>query len=545
MLPKLLLCLCAVATLGAARPARGESPVPPPEALPAAPTATAALPPQLDVFALPPAQLSAQARADLALVQRYATQVEQIVQRLRADRQVLHAKGTLPPEAKARLRSAWGAIYSYMSACETVRQRWWSFLLRDRRSAAHAWGYAVTHSALLAELGVGSQFAELVVGAPAAEVLLDEADGSFGVPARAFEAWKLVVIHAGTAVQVLTGDAYLPMVRKHLGRHGVLASPEAAAALAQWPRWSATARRILTRDVAKLFWHNTLDLLRDWTRRAVLPAQTVIAEWMGDTRVHRIGQPLISGAQIEALQAKLQPGDIALARQNWYLSNLGLPGFWPHAELVLGRPEQWPAAFDADPEVQAWLAGMPEKPASLAALLAQRFPQAWQQYAHGRDFQGHGPVWVMESISEGVSLTAPEHALQVDYLAVLRPRLPALIKAKALLRAFGHHGKPYDFDFDFLSDRALVCTELVWKSYEPEAPGAPGLAIALVEVAGRPTLPANEIARLFDAQAGLAEPQLEFVAFLEGQEAGRTALWRDAAALRATWKRLKWDIAQK
>jgi hypothetical protein len=213
--------------------------------------------------------------------------------------------------------------------------------------------------------------------------------------------------------------------------------------------------------------------------------------------------------------------------------------------LVLGRPEQWPAVFDSDPSVQAWLASLPEKPATLAKLLEQRFPKAWQQFSTGRDYQGHGPIWVMESISEGVSLTAPEHALQVDYLAVLRPRLPALVKAKALLRAFGYHGKPYDFDFDFLSDRSLVCTELVWKSYQPESRDSPGLTIGLLEVAGRPTLPANEIARLFDAQAGLAEPQLEFVAFLEGQEAGRKAVWRDAAALRATWKRPKWDIAQK
>jgi hypothetical protein len=508
--------------------------------LPAAPT-----PSHLDVFALPPAQLVDQARADLALVQRYAGQVEQITQRLQVDRKIWRSDRPLLPEQKARLRSAWGAVYTYMGACETVRQRWWMFLGRERNSPAHAWGYVVTHSALLAELGVGGQFAELVVGAPAVEVLLDEADDSFGMPARAFEAWKLVVIHAGTAAQVLTGDAYLPMIRKQLTAHAVQASAEGKAALGLWPRWSKAARKVLTRDVAGLFWRNTADLLRDWTRRAVLPPQTAIAEWMGDTRVRRIGQPLIAAAQIGELQGRLQPGDIALARQNWYLSNLGLPGFWPHAELVLGRPEQWPAVFDGDPSVQAWLASLPEKPATLAKLLEQRFPKAWLQFSAGRDYQGHGPIWVMESISEGVSLTAPEHALQVDYLAVLRPRLPALVKAKALLRAFGYHGKPYDFDFDFLSDRSLVCTELVWKSYQPESRDSPGLTIGLLEVAGRPTLPANEIARLFDAQAGLAEPQLEFVAFLEGQEAGRKAVWRDAAALRATWKRPKWDIAQK
>ncbi len=534
--------LVGMALLGLSAAAHAAEPSPPAVALPQSVTQPTA---GLDVFELPPAQLVAQARADLQLVRRYADQVGRLVALLRADSALFGRQSSLLPEQKDRLRSAWGAIYSYLSAVETVRQRWWLFGTKDPQSLQHAWGYVVTHHALLAQLGVGGQFAELAVGSAAAEALLDEADGSFGVPARAYAAWKLVVIHLGTATQVLTGDAYLPLVRSNLQRHGVLSWPEGQSALKVWPQWSQAARRVLTRDLAKLFWRNTADLLRDWTRRAVLPPQTAIAEWMGDTRVHRIGQPLITAAQLELLLPKLQPGDIALARQNWYLSNLGLPGFWPHAELVLGRPEQWPATFDGDPAVQQWLAGQPEHPPSLSALVAQRFPKAWQQFVDGKDFQGHGPIVVMESISEGVSLTAPAHALQVDYLAVLRPQLPVLVKAQALLRAFGYHGRPYDFDFDFLTDRSLVCTELVWKSYQPERAGAPGLQLPLVEVAGRPTLPANEIARLFAAEAGKAEPQLQFVAFLEGQEDGRAAVWRDQEALRATFKRVKWDIAQK
>jgi hypothetical protein len=539
-----LVVLAALAVLLSLAPPVSAQPAPVASADSAPPAPAAAVVPTLDVFALPPAELAAQARADLATVQRYAGQVQTIVDTLLRDGSMFRADHPLSPGQTQLLRSSWGALYGVLSACETIRQRWWTFNQRDLQSAAHAWGYVVTHTALLAELGVGGQFAELAVGSPAVEVLLDEPDDSFGVPSRAFEAWKLVVVHVGTAVQVLTGDAYLPMVRKTLKRHGVQASVEGRTALARWPTWSKQARRILTRDAGALFWRNTADLFKDWTRRAVLPPQKVIAEWMGDTRVQRVGRPLIGTLQVSQLKDKLQPGDVVLARQNWYLSNLGLPGFWPHAELVLGRPEHWTAAFDGDPAVQAWLAEQPEKPTTLAELVARRFPKGWRQYVEGKDYQGRGPIWVMESISEGVSLTAPEHAFQVDYVAVLRPQLPALIKAQALVRAFGYHGRPYDFDFDFLSDRTLVCTELVWKSYRPLNSGATGLRIDLVEVAGRPTLPANEIARLFDAEADLAAPQLAFVAYLEGQETGNTAVWRDAAAFRSTWKRLKWDVAQ-
>lgn len=512
----------------------------------AEPTGTHAVasPGDLDVFALPRADLIAQARADLGVVQRHAAQVQGIVDRLRPHGQLFREDQILTPDDKQRLRTSWGALYGHMLAIEAIRQRWWSFGLRDAESAAHAWGYVVTHTALLAELGVGSPFAAMAMRSPAVEVLLDEADDSFGVPARAFEQWKLVVVHVATATQLLTGDAYLAMVRKSLKRNGIPTSVEGSAALAAWARWSEAARKTLGQKAGLLFWRNGADLLKDWSRRAVLPPQKAIAEWMGDTRVRRQGQPLIGTLNLNKFKELLQPGDLVLARQNWYLSNIGLPGFWPHAELVLGRPEHWAKAFDADPEVRAWLAQQPEQPTSLAALVAARFPKAWAQYTEGTDYQGRGPIWVMESISEGVSLTAPEHAFQVDYAAALRPNLPPLVKAQAILRAFGYHGRPYDFDFDFLSDRTLVCTELVWKSYQPERPGAPGLAVELVEVAGRKTLPANEIARWFDATADRPDAPLQFVAFLEGQEDANASAWRNQSEFRATWQRVKWDVAQ-
>jgi hypothetical protein len=52
--------------------------------------------------------------------------------------------------------------------------------------------------------------------------------------------------------------------------------------------------------------------------------------------VRRIGRGLISKAQAEELLGSMQPGDLVVARQNWFLSNVGLPGFWKHAELYVG-----------------------------------------------------------------------------------------------------------------------------------------------------------------------------------------------------------------
>ena len=133
-----------------------------------------------------------------------------------------------------------------------------------------------------------------------------------------------------------------------------------------------------------------------------------------------------------------------------------------------------------------------------------------------------------------------EH-LAADSLAVLRPRLPAVDRAAALLRAFGYAGRPYDFDFDFRTDAAIVCTELVYKAYEP-APGFAGLRLDVPVLLGRPVMPANEFARQFDATVGTVTQQLDVVLFLDGQERMRQADERGVGEFRQSWRRPKWQL---
>jgi uncharacterized protein YycO len=150
-------------------------------------------------------------------------------------------------------------------------------------------------------------------------------------------------------------------------------------------------------------------------------------------------------------------------------------------------------------------------------------------------------VRVIEAISEGVSLTALEHALDCDSMVVLRPRLSKVEKAQALLRAFHYVGRPYDFNFDFSTDAELVCTELVYKSYEPAA-GFMGLKLPTVKMLGRQVTPANEFAKLFDAQYGKPEQQFDFVSFLDGRERTKNAVEASVENFRASWKRPKWHV---
>jgi hypothetical protein len=458
----------------------------------------------------------------------------------------LKANQVYSPEQKQTLLSTWGSLFAYFSATEGLRQKYWDFVKVAPTDPKHAWGFLLTHTALTALLANGLKFAELALNNKQLETLFDEANDEYGVPQGAFAAFKMKAIHVATSTQLLTGDTYAVAAVPFLKKQKAAADePAVAWAVGEMKADSTIAKSSLVKSGSKLFLGNAKDIVADSSAHAIFPAQKTFAEWAGDTKVARIGKPLVTAQDIEKYVLPVaQPGDIVVSRQNWFLSNIGLPGFWPHAQLYVGTAAELAKAFDTDPEVVKWTQAQPEKAASYSALLEKRYPAKWKTYASGPDFQGHSPIRVIESISEGVSFTAVEHAFGVDYLAMMRPRVSLLDKAKAIERAFKYQGRPYDFDFDFFSDATIVCSELVYKSYQPGA-DKNGVTIDLVDVAGRRTLPANEIVKRFDSDATAGKPQMDFVFFLDGNERENKVVPANEAAFRASWKRTKWDIAQK
>jgi hypothetical protein len=222
----------------------------------------------------------------------------------------------------------------------------------------------------------------------------------------------------------------------------------------------------------------------------VYSIQSMLSTWIGDARIVQ-DKPLISLDQIREVAPRLRAGDIILERRNWFLSNAFLPGFWPHSALYVGSP------------------------GDLRRLGILEHPEV---RAHLAEFEREAPA-VIEAVSDGVILNSLSHSLHADYVAVLRPRLTDAQIAQAIVKGFSHLGKPYDFEFDFFTSDKLVCTELVYRSYEGL------LHFDLVRVMGRDTLPAIEIVRKFEKERGAGNPELEFVLFLDGKPAlGRAEL---------------------
>jgi hypothetical protein len=256
-----------------------------------------------------------------------------------------------------------------------------------------------------------------------------------------------------------------------------------------------TRFRIVTETVKGFFYQPYYDI------------RAVVATWIGDFR-YRHPEPLVSPEQIDTLMTQLQPGDILLERKNFYLSNLLLPGFWPHSLMYVGTLDE--------------LREM--------GLLKHSSIQMHFQVLQTLE-ASDSPGVFLEAVAKGVTLTSRRERLKVDYISVLRPKLSLQAKKEAILQAFRHLGKPYDFEFDFFSADKLVCSELIYRSY------AGHLVFPLTRILGRYTAPPVNLVKRFRETYGTPEQQLEFILFLDGNPKTAKASFQDVDAFKKTTNR--------
>lgn len=444
-------------------------------------------------------------------------------------------------EREAMLR-LWAEHVDYAVALDATKLRFWPCVRRaeteEARDRCFVLGFAAFAGQLRASLLLtlradDKEGVQALLASPPPELGVDgvawERNRQVGLNDDLFDRFEeglehLLRTHPEVADwRVLIGGGDPDDDFGRLAREGLLVAAEAAQ----------LERRVgLGLRIAQFF-----DDLTDAIFDALYPVQAGLVAAIGKVRVNPDGRSLISPEQVESLILRMQPGDIVVQRRNWYLSNVGLPGFWPHSAYYLGSAEELAQFLDDDPEVrQHW-------PRGFTRHLAERYPFAWKVYSFYA-VDGH-PYRFIEALAEGVVFTSAQSSLRADYVGVMRPRRTRLETARAIEYAFGQANKPYDFDFDFLTDDKLVCTELIYKSHQLPASVGRSLRIGLVRVAGRTTLPANELVRAFAEQADRDDRDLDFVAFLDGVRREGRAVDAGADAFRRSYRRSKWDFNQR
>ena len=248
--------------------------------------------------------------------------------------------------------------------------------------------------------------------------------------------------------------------------------------------------RVRTRQLSNAMRRGLID-------RALYGLQKV-ACLMVTERFTRLGhQPALPAAVAEELRSVLRPGDVIVNRKEFALTNYFLPGYWPHAAFYLGQP--------ADLE-------------RLGLRDHQELKPRWRRLL---ELDHQEPGRVLEAMRDGVWLRSLRTPFRADAIAVVRPMLSSENIAQAIGRGMLHEGKAYDFDFDFTRSDRLVCTEVVYRSFQ----GIGGMQFPLTRRAGRLTLAAEDLLRLSLTKTGF-EPLAVYSPhhadqLLHGHEAAR------------------------
>jgi hypothetical protein len=481
---------------------------------------------------LSPAECRARVERDLAALKIYRRGLSETVAFMRSQPAVFPAQKVksvrmLEREHRATARRTWERLLDYVLALDSVAKLHRDFLKLEDKSLRRE-SFLVAYATFLAEYRFALEFIDRIENEPAFDKLLNEPVPELGLPEGTYARFKFRFLN------VARGTEFVALNAVNLA-YGGTAHPET--------REAAKADRAAIWKMGKgrgeqLTLLNGLNILKKAGWGAWFPVQTGVIEWMGDTKVWRRGRVLITEDQIAAMAPRVRPGDVVLQRREWYMSNIGVPGFWTHAALIIGTRAERRAFFDT-PAVRAWAKERGAADGDLETLLARECPEVYKLCATGGE-AGHRPR-VVEAIGEGVSVTTLEHSAAADSLVVLRPRVPKVERAAAVLRALRYVGRPYDYEFDFVTDAALVCTELVYKCYEPGG-GVAGIPFELAETLGRKVLPPNDIARTFDETFGTDAQRFDFVLFLDGSERGRAAVESTVEAFRTSWTRPKWHI---
>ncbi|MFC1752937.1 YiiX/YebB-like N1pC/P60 family cysteine hydrolase [Thermoproteota archaeon] len=243
-----------------------------------------------------------------------------------------------------------------------------------------------------------------------------------------------------------------------------------------------------------------LDTLEKLVFTQWFPIQKEIAETMGETRMTE--RPyIIDKEYLTSIYDELEPGDILLERREWYMTNLGIPGFWKHSAIFIGTPEEMDSYFKETGKIPSEIMAR-DHPAIYAKMLTTDE----EEYR----------FTVIESESAGVILLSFQISGNADHLVVLRPvKLTKKEKLESILRAFSHYGKPYDFNFDFTTENEIVCSELVYNAYED-------LNLSLELVSGRLLMSPEDIAQKYAAEYGSEDAELELVLFIQSEEENLT-----------------------
>ncbi|MBT8037708.1 MAG: hypothetical protein KJO21_09205 [Verrucomicrobiae bacterium] len=350
---------------------------------------------------------------------------------------------------RAVLLEVVGSIEPVMMELEASEDDDWALRLQ---------AFVVGFAAATMLVRAASFMVDLAADRPVVWKKLDEAEPRYGIPEKSF---TRVYKGLSSSRRMWRFHEAIMFYEMHHEDVTAFSDDPVVGELVRLLRDEAPFLEYRKRDYLKRKWNYRLHSFR---RRHVSGYKKVMFHLLklSGSAIAEMRQPFIKGLGqghrvtnevIASVEPMLRAGDVFVTRHDDAMSNLFLPGFWPHAALYLGSQHEWDDL--------------------------------------GLQSQGVGPQGgrFLEAKKDGVMFRPIRETLEVDAFMVLRPKLEAEQLAEALMRAISHEGKLYDFMFDFRKADRLACTEVVYRSYHGIGP----VSFELERHSGRSCLSAEDL----------------------------------------------------
>ena len=465
---------------------------------------------------LSPAEIRAEIEIDLGSYFMLRKAADDIVSGFSESDLLQRTVNSLSDKERAELRALWRDGVMVFVEFDLLKGKYRGFYQIDyvAEPELHSDAFFLACMAYVVQYSACLEIFAMLDGNDFMETLLNEAGE--GIPVDSFFIMKHRLTNPNVMLRMNASMAYYELIKKD-----ITIDPTVVADFEN--RRKAFVKRFGKK--AEILIKNPLDLLDRAAFEVLLPVQKNVAVQMSYIRTAKRDY-LITPDILSDYQDRLEPGDILVQRRNWHMTNIGIPGFWPHTALYIGTPS----------EIDDYFGELESQPLeTIKALYPSAFDALEKAGVDGF------PVRVIESIRPGVVFQSLETSAKCDYLGVVRPNLSKAEKFNALLAAFSHYGKPYDLNFDFSTDNELVCSELIYKSFKEagELPFEPEV------VSGRLLLPPNRMIEQVIENLDGDDAAFSFVLFLDALEKTDAVVEQNVDSFKASWSRPKWDILQK
>lgn len=269
-----------------------------------------------------------------------------------------------------------------------------------------------------------------------------------------------------------------------------------------------------------LDWKNTLNTdysnLFFWIKHRIDKLVFFIAKHIGNLIAHTKFSTrkiwLITKQNIIKYLENANPWDIFLSRWNWNASNLSIPGFWKHMSMYIGTWKYLKNNFKWD-----FLDDLIDK--------------------------NH---YIIEANDKWISiLNIYDFIIHNDYLWVFRTNFKKEKIKRSIKNSLSNVWKNYDYNFNFYSDKRLVCSALVLKSYAKESYKDEWIDIELEKIGISLTYPPNNFIKKVIEEWFKNKSEIEWVFFIDSLEKTWENFVSTVPELFESWKRSRFSMFLK